>query len=29
MRLIKVMESFPLKDNDPVYMPNPPAKWDV
>lgn len=28
-QLMKVMESFPIKDNDPIYKPNPPAKWDV
>jgi arylsulfatase A-like enzyme len=28
-QLWKVIESFPLKDNDPIYNPNPAATWDV
>ena len=27
--LLKVAQSFPAKDNDPRYRPNPAQKWDV
>ncbi len=28
-KLWKAVETFPLKDNDPVYRPLPPQSWDV
>jgi arylsulfatase A-like enzyme len=28
-QLLKVVDSFPSKDNDPIYKPNPPQEWDV
>ncbi|MCK5346640.1 MAG: sulfatase-like hydrolase/transferase, partial [Candidatus Heimdallarchaeota archaeon] len=28
-QLTEVIRSFPLKDNDPKYKPNPPQIWDV
>lgn len=28
-KLVGVIPSFPEKDNDPIYHPNPPQKWDV
>jgi len=24
-----VVETFPLKDRDPIYIPNEPQEWDV
>ena len=28
-KLLSVVKSFPLRDNDPKYVPNPPQTWDV
>lgn len=28
-QLFKVVQSFPKKDSDPKYKPNPPQEWDV
>lgn len=28
-QLLQVALSFPLKDNEPKYIPNPPREWDV
>ena len=27
--LLEIVKSFPVKDNDPIYKPNPPQTWDV
>jgi len=28
-QFMEVIATFPLKDSDPKYVPNPPQEWDV